>query len=251
MVMSVTFGGRPPVREAIVLAAGNGDRFGGGDSKLIRPVLGVPLLGRTLASAAAAGVSSVDIVLGYQADRVRAVAERAAPPGLALRFHHNQDWHRENGLSVLAARGRFVNRRFALLMGDHLFDAATLERLLRAPAGPDESLLAIDGRRAEPDVAAEATRVRVDPGTGAIVAIGKHLDPYDALDTGLFVCAPQLFDALDAARASDDTTLSGGIRRLAARGLVSGVDIGDGVWRDIDTADDLRTAEALLRLQPA
>jgi 1L-myo-inositol 1-phosphate cytidylyltransferase len=247
-VMDVTSG----VREAIILAAGNGDRFGGGDSKLTRSVRGVPLLVRALESAAAAGLTSADVVLGYQAERVRAVAERGAPAGFALRFHHNRDWHRENGLSVLAARARFTDRRFALLMGDHLFEPSVLERLLRAPADADESLLAIDRRPAAPEVTAEATRVLLDPhDTGRIAAIGKHLDPFDALDTGLFVCAPPLFAALDSACASGDTTLSGGVLRLARRGLVRGVDMGDGIWRDIDTADDLRTAEDLLRLQPA
>ena len=50
-----------------------------------------------------------------------------------------------------------------------------------------------------------------------ITAIGKDLGAYDALDTGLFVCSPTLFDALDARDAGGDTTLSGGIRQLAAQ----------------------------------
>jgi choline kinase len=245
-------GERPRVREAIILAAGNGDRFGRGVSKLLRPVLGVPLLTRTLESAAAAGITSADLVLGYQADKVRTLAERTATAGLSLRFHYNDQWHRENGLSVLAARGGFANRRFALLMGDHLFDASTLAALCHAPARPDESLLAIDRRAASPETAAEATRVALDPlGTGRIVAIGKNLEPYDALDTGLFVCAPALFPALEEACAAGDTALSDGLRRLAARGLVRGVDSGDGAWCDIDTEHDLRMAEELLRVLPA
>ena len=62
----------------------------------------------------------------------------------------------------------------------------------------------------------------------------------------MFVCAPALFDALAAAQAAGDTTLSGGIRRLAARGLVHGFDIGDAQWCDIDTLSDLAAAESAL-----
>jgi CDP-L-myo-inositol myo-inositolphosphotransferase len=84
-----------------------------------------------------------------------------------------------------------------------------------------------------------------------VLEIGKMIEPYHALDTGLFVSAPALFAALDESCAAGDTTLSGGIRRLAARGLVRGVDIGDRAWCDIDTLTDLESAEGLLRAQPA
>lgn len=242
----------PPVQQALILAAGNGDRFKGvvAESKLVRRVLGVPLIIRTLDSAARAGIRHADVVLGYQADQVRALIEREKPATVTLRFHHNPRWHEENGLSVLAARTVFHESRFALLMGDHLFESETLQALLATPAADGETLLAVDSRRVSREVSDEATRVQLDR-DGRVRAIGKHIEPYDALDTGLFVCAPSLFAATDESCAAGDTTLSGGIRRLAARGLVRGVDIGDHVWYDIDTVADLENAEGLLRAQPA
>ena len=62
-----------PVRDAVVLAAGNGDRFKNGSrqSKLLESVLGRPLILRTLATAAEAGISSFHIVVGYQAEKLR------------------------------------------------------------------------------------------------------------------------------------------------------------------------------------
>ena len=157
--------------------------------------------------------------------RLRRVIERHAPAGLEVHFSYNAEWHLENGVSVLTARERLRGSRFALLMGDHLFHAPMLTRLLREPIEAGESALAIDSRRAPPAVAEEATKVRLNG--SRIVAIGKDLVVYDALDTGVFVCAPPLFDALVESREADDTTLSGGIRRLAARGLMRGVDVGD------------------------
>jgi choline kinase len=235
-----------PVRDALVLAAGNGDRFHNGtrQSKLLQPLLGQPLILRTLETAREAGISAIEVVLGYQADAVRAAIERSALPGVSIHFSMNPEWRLENGVSVLAARNRLQDRRFALLMGDHLFEAPVLSRLLQMPVAGGESLLAVDARPADAAVAAEATKVRM---TGTrITAIGKDLTAYDALDTGLFVCAPSLFGALDASRAAGDTTLSGGIRQLAARGLMRGVDIGDASWYDIDTMADLESVEHLL-----
>jgi choline kinase len=236
------------VRDALVLAAGNGDRFHNGtrQSKLLQPILGEPIIIRTLTTARDAGITRATVVLGYQADSLRAVIETALPAGLDVRFAYNPEWHLENGVSVLAARASFSGR-FALLMGDHLFEAPVLARVLARHAGPGESLLAVDSRPTSPEIAAEATKVRM---TGSrITAIGKDLTTYDALDTGMFVCAPAVFAAIDAARSGGDTTLSGGIRQLAAQRLMRGVDIGNAAWYDIDTMDDLQHAESLLAEQ--
>jgi choline kinase len=235
-----------PVRRAIVLAAGNGDRFRthAHDSKLLQPLLGRPILLRTLEAAWAAGVNAITVVLGYQAERVRALAERGAPSGLALSFAFNPEWELENGVSALAAKPFAGGERFGLLMGDHVFEPPVLQRMLQFPAGDGDSFLAVDARPATPEQIAEATKVRREG--SRIVAIGKQLVDFDALDTGVFVCSPVLFEALEIARVQGDTTLSGGIRELAARGLMHGMEIGDAAWCDIDTRSDLEAAEALL-----
>lgn len=234
------------MRQAIVLAAGKGDRFKNGthQSKLLASVGGTPLLLRTLTAVRQAGILDAHLVLGYDAERVRAWAASHAPDGLHLHFHLNRDWHRENGLSVLTARPGVDHQPFALLMGDHLFETRVLRRLLRTPREAGEVLLGIDRQPSDPSIAAEATRVRLRD--GRVIAIGKGLDPYDALDTGLFVCHASVFEALEESCADGDTTLSGGIERLAARGLVRGVDIDRARWCDVDTLADLERAEQLV-----
>ena len=234
-----------PVRRALVLAAGNGDRFVNGthQSKLLHRVLGEPLLVRTLDAAMAAGITSFEIVLGYQADLVRRLLNTHMP-GVDIHFSYNPDWDLENGISVLAAERNLSHEPFALLMGDHLFDPSSLKRLLATTLERGHSLLAIDRRAAPAEVIQEATKVELDG--SRIVAIGKELPRFHALDTGMFLCSPALFEALSSSRRAGDTTLSGGIRRLAGRGLIHGVDIGDADWFDIDTIADLEAAEARL-----
>lgn len=232
------------VRDAVILAAGNGDRFKNPhrESKLLHPVLGQPLILRTLDNAAAAGLSSLTVVLGYQAERVRAAIERHVLPGVKLRFAINPDWDLENGVSAFAAR-EVTAERFALLMGDHLFEPAALRRLLDLAVDRHDSVLGIDTTTTDPAIADEATKVRL--AGDRIVAIGKHLRAWDALDTGLFVFTPALFDALATAIDAGETTLSAGVQRLAAAGRMRGADIGPASWCDIDTVDDVEAAEAL------
>ena len=239
-----------PARDAVILAAGNGDRFKNEDhhSKLLHPVAGRPLILRTLETAAAAGISSFCVVLGFEADRVQAAVTANPIPGTTVRFVVNSDWHLENGVSALAARPVCDGRRFALLMGDHLFEAPVLQQMLTLPVDGSESVLAVDSLPANPAIAAEATRVRMS--AGRITAIGKDVDPWDALDTGVFVFSPSLFDALEEARAAGQTTLSAGVQRLAARGLMRAHDVAGASWCDVDTIEDLSAAETLIGAEP-
>lgn len=236
---------KAPVGDAVILAAGNGDRFRNSHhhSKLLHPVLGQPLILRTLETTAAAGISTLHVVLGYEADRVRHVIEQHRIPGVRIHFAYNPDWHLENGVSALQAREICDGRRFALLMGDHLFESSVLQRLAAHPVGSSDSVLAIDRSDVAPAVAAEATKVQLDG--DRIIAIGKKLTEWDAIDTGLFIFTPALFDALDEARQAGETTLSSGVQRLAARGVMRGVEIGAAAWCDVDTLADLDLAEAL------
>jgi choline kinase len=239
-----------PVRDAVILAAGNGDRFKHEDhhSKLLHPVAGRPLILRTLETAAAAGISSFCVVVGFEADRVRAAVTANPIRGIDVRFVFNPDWHLENGVSALAARRVCDGRRFGLLMGDHLFEAAVLQRMLALSVDPSESILAVDSLPGDPAIAAEATRVRMS--AGRITAIGKDVDPWDALDTGMFVFAPNLFEALEEARAANQTTLSAGVQRLAGRGLMRAHDVAGASWCDVDTIEDLDAAETLIGAEP-
>ena len=234
------------VSRAVILAAGNGDRFHNPthESKLLQPLLGQPILLRTLEAAYDAGIRTATVVVGYQADRVRELVERGAPERMAVSFALNPEWRLENGVSALAARTHVGQDRFALLMGDHVFEPPVLQRMLGLAVEGDESLLAVDARPATPEQADEATKVRRDG--SRIIAIGKELTEFDALDTGVFVFSPVLFDALEHARANGDTTLSGGVRRLAAQGLMRAVEIGNATWCDIDTLSDLAAAETAL-----
>jgi choline kinase len=234
-----------PLRDAVILAAGNGDRFKTSHhhSKLLHPVLGQPLILRTLETAAAAGIPQLTVVLGFEADRVRSVIDRHRIPGVTIRFTYNPDWHLENGVSALTAREVCDGRRFALLMGDHLFESSILQRLAGTPRGSEDCLLGVAAGPFAPAIADEATKVLLDG--DRIVAIGKQLEAWTALDTGLFVFTPALFAALEEAMADGETTLTAGVQRLAARGLMKGVGIGAANWCDVDTVADVDAAESL------
>ena len=77
-----------------------------------------------------------------------------------------------------------------------------------------------------------------------ITAIGKELETYDAIDTGLFVCPPEFFAYLERAKQDGDCSQADGVRLVAAEGKARVADIGAAWWQDIDTSGYARSTSS-------
>ena len=229
----------------VIIAAGRGSRLAGrAPSKPMLEVAGRRLIDRAIDAARRAGVRRFVVVTGYEAGAVEAhLAARAATEGLAVETVRNDEWEKENGLSVLKARGR-TGERFFLLMADHVVDPRLLAGLAAGGVDAGGIVLAVDRRvEGHPHVDLDdVTRVRVEG--GRIAEIGKRIDVFNAFDTGVFLCTPGLFEALEESQARGDFTLSGGVRALAARGRARTWDAGALFWIDVDDEAALAKAEA-------
>ncbi|HEX8448801.1 MAG TPA: nucleotidyl transferase, partial [Allosphingosinicella sp.] len=193
------------------------------------------------------GATAFVVVTGYEPEPLEAflgsLAERS---GLPIEIVRNPDWALPNGVSVLAAAPRLVGE-FVLLMSDHLFDPAILADMigadrtgaaltLGADHGVDNPLLDLD----------DATKIELGEG-GRILRIGKTLARYDAVDTGIFIATPELFEALRTSLAEGGTgSLSEGVQALADSGRAFTRDIGGRWWLDVDDEAAFAKAEAAL-----
>lgn len=81
---------------AIVLAAGQSERFGG-QNKLCAPLGDTPLVRRVTATVLDAGIGEVVVVTGNDSAQVEQALE-----GLAVRFVYNSDWKSGMGTSIAA-----------------------------------------------------------------------------------------------------------------------------------------------------
>jgi choline kinase len=162
----------------------------------------------------------------------------------------NPEWHRPNGLSVLAAAG-CLSGDFILLMSDHLFDPEILAALLAGRRAEAALTLAADYRTEDPRLDLDdATKLQVDA-ENRIAAIGKALTRYNAIDTGIFLASPPLFAAIEASVAAGGSgSLSEGVARLAEERRAFAFDIGTRWWLDVDDEPAFRRAESELPGQP-
>ena len=233
--------------KCLIIAAGRGRRLAGrAASKPLLEIGGRALIDRVIGAGVLAGIRDYVVVTGYAGDLVeRHLEGLARSEGISIRTVRNHEWEKENGLSVFKAREHLAGR-FILSMSDHLFEPSILADLAGQPVGDDETVLAVDfDVRGNPYVDPEdVTRVRVEG--DRIAAIGKGLDDYNAYDTGLFLGTPGLFRALGESQAKGDFTLSGGLRVLAAEGKARVMDVSGRYWIDVDDANAVEKAEALL-----
>jgi len=231
----------------VIIAAGRGSRLAlRAPSKPLLEVAGRALIDRAIDAARAAGIQEFVVVTGYAGEAVEGhLRARAEAEGLSIRTVRNDEWEKENGLSVLKAKG-LAGDRFLLIMSDHLFDPALLDGLARLALGPDEIVLAVDRRTdGHPFVDLDDVTMVREAG-GRITAIAKALPAYNAFDTGAFLCTPALFEALEASQANGDFSLSGAIRALAAKGKARTWDAGGLFWLDVDDEPALAKAEAAI-----
>jgi 1L-myo-inositol 1-phosphate cytidylyltransferase len=234
------------ISDAVILMAGTGSRLRGSAqtiAKALIPIGGRPLISHAIESFDKAGVERVHAVVGPNGDELAAAVAPLLPAHMQLCPIPNPKWQRQNGVSLLMAAGK-VRAPFLLTMGDHLFESAILDRLL-AEADPTRLNLAIDRKIGAIFDLDDAMKVQVEE--NRIVAIGKTLAGYNAIDTGIFICAETIFEYLERVLTNDDCALADGVRLMAEEGNALAVDIGDAWWQDVDTPEMLARAEEELR----
>jgi len=127
--------GSLPVRRALILAAGLGQRMlplTAYVPKCLVEVNGVPILFRSLRVLASAGVTEAIIVVGYEAAQVRRrIGHRFA--GIDIEYVDAPSFDTTNNIRSLWDARRYCDEDILLLEGDILFDRAVVMRLRGQP----------------------------------------------------------------------------------------------------------------------
>lgn len=239
-------------RYAVILAAGLGSRLAktSTDIKPLKNVGGQSLIQRNIELLAQSGIEEVVIITGYHAEELQETLIRDCQHmAIKLTFSFNPDYRKSNGLSVLCAKN-CVDSNFLLMMADHLFEPSIIEEAAAIIPPENSAILCVDYKINQIFDIYDATKVSVK--NGKVCNIGKQITQYNAIDTGLFICTPALFDALEeAAQLSPihDVSLSEGIARFMKSDRMFVHDIGQASWQDVDDEMMLQEAERFIKRQ--
>ncbi|WP_456397130.1 bifunctional L-myo-inositol-1-phosphate cytidylyltransferase/CDP-L-myo-inositol myo-inositolphosphotransferase [Thermococcus sp.] len=216
--------------KAVILAAGLGKRMGYMSKGTIK-VAGREILYRTLEILKELGISEAVIVTNSRYGEE--YGEFIRKYGFNAELIINRHPEKGNGYSLYLAR-EHVDGKFILIMSDHIYEKAFLERAVRGEG------LIVD---ASPKYTCleEATKVKIED--GRVENIGKHLKDFDAVDTGFFVLTPEIFNVADDLLLERGKAELSEIVKMAKLGVtfVSGF-----FWMDIDTPEDIKKARKLI-----
>ncbi|MCA9538680.1 MAG: iron-containing alcohol dehydrogenase [Myxococcales bacterium] len=228
-------------RHALIPAAGRGARLDRpGTPKPLVDLGGDPLILRLLRQLERAGIERATIVLGYAGDQIERALTHVPGLKMHLDFVHHPGWEAGLASSVLAGRAHH-DKPFVLAMADHLFDDKLIDLISSARPLSDGVIALVDTHTASVFDLDDAVKVR---GALAPTDLGRHLPTYDAVDCGLLLATPALFDALVKSGGED---LTDGLNRLARAGKMRGLRVEPETWDDIDTPAALVHAELRLR----
>lgn len=230
----------------LIVAAGQGARLREkGESKPLIRIKGVPLIERVIDRARSAGIDRFFVVSGYRGDDLRMELDAySAREKVHITHIVNESWDRANGVSVLKAK-LYLDGPFLLTMCDHLADPEILRGLMSLSFEPDTVTLGVDFNIDNPlNDLEDVTRVKCS--NGRIEHIGKVIRDFNAIDTGIFLCTPIIFDALEESQTKGDDSISGAMNVLARWNKARAFDIQGRVWVDVDDPAAFRKAEDLL-----
>ncbi len=233
--------------KCLIIAAGQGIRLSAkDDSKPLIPLLGLSLIERVILTAKKGGLTDFYVVTGYNGEKVRRFLDRFSQRrDIKITHIINDDWERENGISVLKAKDT-LKENFILLMSDHIIDESIIVKLKNEKIADDEVMLVVDyniktNKLVDID---DVTKVLVKD--DRILEIGKDTKKYNAYDTGIFLSSPAIFNAIKENSGNGDSSLTGGIRIFAKKGKAKALDIKDDFWIDVDDEKAFKKAEGKL-----
>ena len=132
-------------------------------------------------------------------------------------------------------------------MGDHLFGSSLVKMAIQQ-ADPNRLNVAVDRKLAAVFDLPDAMKIKSEG--DKVIAIGKPLQDYDGIDTGVFVCPMEFFDYLERAKRAGDCSLADGVRLMAVDGKVRAIDIRGDLTADARVAVAGQAIQGAGRVSP-
>jgi choline kinase len=211
--------------------------------KVLLDAGGDPLIHYPIKALRLAAVTEMVVVVGHNAAKVEEAVGNVFPE---IKFLYHENFLGGNALSIGVARDFIAEGPFVVCMGDHTISPETVATLVSHSY--DGNVLCVDPEASLPAQLNDATRVLVGK-ESYIDSIGKDLDTWNAIDTGVFKMTKDVFSVIDLLTYTLGTEvgISDVVRYFGTTGRpFSTCDVGGAFWSDVDTLEDYVAIERIL-----
>ena len=228
--------------KGVIISAGIGSRLWKTTKqvpKTLLPYKNGTILSTIIEQLKQAGITELIIVVGFKKNYIVDYLQKN-PPSLPVTFVENLEWEKGNALSVYKVKDYIKNEPFLLSMADHLVKVEALKQIVDSPERIN--LLLVDPFITENFDLDDATKVKTE--NDYIIAIGKELTDYNALDCGIFRLEPDFFSAVEKAVAKGKDSISNAIAELIPLKRIKSITLNKAnQWLDIDTPEAYQFAQ--------
>lgn len=228
--------------KGVIISAGIGSRLWKTTKqvpKTLLPYKNGTILSTIIEQLKQAGITELIIVVGFKKNYIVDYLQKN-PPSLPVTFVENLEWEKGNALSVYKVKDYIKNEPFLLSMADHLVKVEALKQIVNSPERIN--LLLVDPFITENFDLDDATKVKTE--NDYIIAIGKELTDYNALDCGIFRLEPDFFSAVEKAVAKGKDSISNAIAELIPLKRIKSITLNKAnQWLDIDTPEAYQFAQ--------
>jgi len=233
--------------KSVILAAGKGNRLRNltkTTPKCLIKLLGTPIIERSILEQKAAGIRNFIIVIGYKGEMIKRYLGNGEKLGVNIEYVKNPHYeYKDNLSSVKVVEDVIKNEeKFILTMADHYISQNVFKKAITANLDDASLILCVDYNL--PNNPKEATKVLERD--KHIVAIGKNIDEWNCIDTGVFLCKSSIFSYVSRCLAKNKTKWSNAVEEIAKDDKARVLDVSSAVWCDIDTESDLKLAEHIV-----
>ena len=228
--------------KGVIISAGIGSRLWKTTKqvpKTLLPYKNGTILSTIIEQLKQAGITELIIVVGFKKNYIVDYLQKN-PPSLPVTFVENLEWEKGNALSVYKVKDYIKNEPFLLSMADHLVKVEALKQIVNSPERIN--LLLVDPFITENFDLDDATKVKTE--NDYIIAIGKELTDYNAIDCGIFRLEPDFFSAVEKAVAKGMDSISNAIAELIPLKRIKSITLNKAnQWLDIDTPEAYQFAQ--------
>ena len=228
--------------KGVIISAGIGSRLWKTTKqvpKTLLPYKNGTILSTIIEQLKQAGITELIIVVGFKKNYIVDYLQKN-PQSLPVTFVENLEWEKGNALSVYKVKDYIKNEPFLLSMAVHLVKVEALKQIVNSPERIN--LLLVDPFITENFDLDDATKVKTE--NDYIIAIGKELTDYNALDCGIFRLEPDFFSAVEKAVAKGKDSISNAIAELIPLKRIKSITLNKAnQWLDIDTPEAYQFAQ--------